>query len=414
MTKIKLYLQDSLGNFLDSKRQEIKNSIESESDDYILNVGEAQYIEYFKNEFTIDVPEIHTNKVYADTYETEIPGNKFPSEFMIREPHKSFKRDIIVYHIPYSGNIDLLKFRPSTWSSLAGYEVEIDSHSQTIKLEFINFYDNADKINQAYKEAIRFIFSSYGHLKQEIELYNEGLESYIRSIFERRREQINKKSDILASLGVPIKKKDDTPQTFAVPNPKMREKITVKPVVQRKGFKPEPTLDDDNYQKILKIINDIGKNFERMPSTYVEKKEENLRDHILMTLDPNFQYGSASGETFNKSGKTDIQLRHDTSVVFIAECKFWAGGKAYLNTIDQLLGYLTWRDSKTSIVIFVPNKDFTAVLEKVKEVTKNHPNYVREQSYGDETWFNYIFSLPTDANKEIKLAVQMFHLPNNK
>jgi len=411
VTRIKLYIEGSLRNLLDSKRQEIKSRIESESDDYILNVGEAQYIEHLKSDFFLDVPEIHTDKVYADTYETEVHGSRFPAEFMIRDPHKSFKRDIIVYHIPYSGSIHLLKFQPSTWTSSAGYEIEIDTRSQTIKLEFINFHNDPEKIQRAYNDSVRYILSSYGHLKQDIEAYNSGLEGYIQSTLNGRRQQISKKSDFLASLGVPVKKKDDTPQTFAVPKPKLREKITVKPVVHEKGFKPEPTLDDDNYQKILKIINDIGKNFERMPSTYSGKKEEDLRDHIIMTLDPNFEYGSVSGETFNKTGKTDIQLRHDSSVVFIAECKFWAGEKVYFKTIDQLLGYLTWRDSKTSVVIFVPNKDFTAVLDTVKEVTKNHPNYVRNQLVSDETWLNYVFSLPTDPNKEIKLAVQLFHLP---
>lgn len=408
---MKIYAEDRLDNLLGSKMQEIKSRIESESDDYILNVGEEQYIEHLKTEFILDVPEIHIDKVYVDTYERDIPGSRFPMEFMISNPHKSFKKDIIVYHIPYTGSIDLLKFRPSSWTSMAGYEIQINRQSQTIVLEYINFYDDASKIKRAYDDSVRYIFGSYGHLKNDIEGYNNGLEGFIRSTINARRQQINRKSDFLSSLGVPIKKKDSTPQTFAVAKPRLREKISVKPVVHSKGFKPEPTLDADNYKKILKIINDVGKNFERLPSTYSDKEEEDLRDHILMILDPNFEYGSASGETFNKSGKTDIQLRHDSSVVFISECKFWGGEKAFLKTIDQLLGYLTWRDSKTSVVIFVRNKDFTSVLETVKKATPNHPNFVREATQSDESWFNYIFSLPDDPNKELKLAVQLFHIP---
>jgi len=408
---MKIYAEDTLDNLLTSKRLEIKNRIESESEDYILNVGEEQYIEYLKSEFTIEIPEIHTDKVYVDTYERDIPGNRFPMEFMISDPHKSFKKDIIVYHIPYTGSIELLRFRPSTWTSMAGYEIQIDRQSRTIVLEYINFYNDAEKINRAYNDSVRYILGSYNYLKNDIESYNNGLEGYIRSTINARRQQISRKTDFIASLGVPIKKKEETPQTFAVPQPKLKQKIQVRPIVHAKGFKPEPTLDNDNYLKILKIINDIGKNFERLPSTYSNKEEEDLRDHILMILDPNFEYGSASGETFNKTGKTDIQLRHDSSVVFISECKFWGGEKVYLKTIDQLLGYLTWRDSKTSVIIFVRNKDFSAVLETVKKATKNHPNYISELPDSDESWFNYIFSLPIDSNKEIKMAVQLYHLP---
>lgn len=408
---MKIYAEDTLDNLLSSKRLEIKNRIESETEDYILNVGEEQYLEYLKSEFTLDVPEIHTDKVYVDTYERDIPGNRFPMEFIISNPHKTFKKDIVVYHIPYSGSIELLKFRPSSWSSMAGYEINIDKPSRTIVLEYINFYNDAEKIKRSFDDSVRYIFGSYGHLKSDIEAYNNGLENFIRSTISARRQRISRKTDFIASLGVPIKKKTGAPQTFAVSQPKLKDKIQVRPIVHTKGFKPEPTLDNDNYIKILKIINDVGKNFERLPSVYAGKYEEHLRDHILLTLDPNFEFGSASGETFNKTGKTDIQLRYDSSVVFVAECKYWEGEKGFLATIDQLLGYLTWRDSKTSVVMFVTNKGFSSVLETAKEAVKKHPNFVGEKVASDDNWFNYTFSLPDDTNKEIQMAVQLYHLP---
>lgn len=193
---------------------------------------------------------------------------------------------------------------------------------------------------------------------------------------------------------------------------KVRPKIIVeKPTVREKGFKPEPTLNDGIYSDILRIIHDVGKQFERLPATYTGKNEEQLRDHILLILEPNFE-GSATGETFNKTGKTDILLRYEGSNVFIAECKFWRGEKAYIATIDQLLGYLTWRDSKAAIVLFVSNKDFTSVLNTVKEVTPKHRNFLRSYGEYDETWLRYGIHLDGDPNRELKLAVMLFHIPS--
>jgi hypothetical protein len=409
--QISLYIEDTLDNFLSTRARELKEKIESESEDYILNVGEQQYMDYLKSEYIIEIPEIHIDKVYVDTYEKNIPGSRFPSGFAIMNPSKTFKRYIIKYHIPYSGSIRLLRFRPSSWTGMAGYKIKIEESSNTIVLEYINFYDDPEKIKKEYENTLRYILASYPTLKSDIEIFNNSLENFIKTTLTKRRQKIAKKSKFISALGVPLKEKSNIPKTFAVPQPKLREKIQVKPIFHSKGFKPEPTLDNDNYLKILKIINDVGKNFERLPSTYSDKYEEDLRDHILMILDPNFEYGSATGETFNKKGKTDIQLRHDSSVVFTAECKFWKGKKEFLATIDQLLGYLTWRDSKTSVVIFVTNKGFTEVLEKAKDSIKNHPNYVSEKHANDKNWFNYIFSLPDDENKEIQLAVQLFHLP---
>ncbi len=93
------------------------------------------------------------------------------------------------------------------------------------------------------------------------------------------------------------------------------------------------------------------------------KDEETLRDLLLMVLSPHFQ--SVSGETFNKTGKTDILIRHEGKNLFVAECAIWKGSNQFLGKIDQLLSYLTWRDSKTALICFVRNKDVANVLNTI-------------------------------------------------
>ena len=145
-------------------------------------------------------------------------------------------------------------------------------------------------------------------------------------------------------------------RTFSVPS--VKKKVVPKPVVPPIAGPPEPTLDQETYEDVLRVINDTGKVMERLPSTYANKDEEALRDHLIMVLEPNFE-GSTTGETFNRAGKTDILIRHENSNVFVAECKFWAGRQKHLATIDQLLTYLTWRDSKTAVICFVDRQNFT-------------------------------------------------------
>jgi hypothetical protein len=99
--------------------------------------------------------------------------------------------------------------------------------------------------------------------------------------------------------------------------------------------------------------------------------EEDLRQHFLVQLNGQFE-GAASGETFNFSGKTDILIREKDRNIFIAECKFWIGGKNFLATITQLLNYLSWRDTKTAVLIFNRNKDFSGVLETIEATLTNH------------------------------------------
>jgi len=406
----RIFSSGSISGKFNSTIESIKKSVENESEDYILNVNETEYINHLIEKNSMDIPEIMFEDVYADSFEKEVPAEYFPMSFHVSEGEK-YKKEIIQFIIPVNGNTNLLSNSPASSISLGGGGGNFHINGNTIIAEFINFNNDPIKIKQDYDNELRGVHRNYETLKSDISKFNNSLATNIKLLLTQRKQTLLSKNNLMSSLGVPLKKKANISNTFSVPQPKLKEKISIKPSVTEKGFKPEPTLDDANYRHILKLINDVGKNFERMPSVYKGKEEEDLRDHILMTLDPNFEFGSASGETFNKSGKTDIQLRYDSSVIFIAECKFWSGEKGYLRTISQLLNYLTWRDTKASVVMFVRQKDFTTILEKVENSTIEHGNYLGFVDKSDENWFNYRFHINGDKNRELKLAIQLFHLP---
>lgn len=405
--KIRIFAEQDATDYLDKIIGKVRDTIESESDDYLLNVNEGIYLDHIVDRFSVDQLEIHNSDLYVSTYEMDIPAERFPRDFYVRNG-KSYKKDIIKYHIPFSGNTELLRCKPNP-SVMWSMPVTIENNE--ITFEIINFRNNPEEIKREAEKNKTNIMVIYGYLDKQISSFNRSIREEARKIFRARKDRLLKKSDLLSSLGVPIKRKNGVPETFSVSTKKAKPRITVKkPEVHEKGYKPEPTLDDKIYQDILRIIHDFGKQLERQPSTYSGKCEEHLRDHILLMLEPNFE-GSATGETFNKTGKTDILLRHENSNVFVAECKFWSGKKAYLASIDQLLGYLTWRDSKAAVVLFVSNKDFSHILKTVKEITPRHENYLRPYGEYDETWLQYGFHLKGDPNREIKLAVMMFHIP---
>jgi hypothetical protein len=108
-------------------------------------------------------------------------------------------------------------------------------------------------------------------------------------------------------IGVPIRKKSSLAPTFSVPVTS-RKTITPKPLASTAPFVQEPALDNSVYVEILQVIEDSGRVIERHPSLYEGKDEEGLRDYFIVQLEPRFE-GSTTGETFNKSGKTDILMR---------------------------------------------------------------------------------------------------------
>lgn len=287
-------------------------------------------------------------------------------------------------------------------------EVGIDTFKSEISFDIINRSDKPEQINKDADRIIENIQKQLAYVIKEIEQYNKNLESQTTTRVKSRKAELLKQSDLLGSLGVPIKKSPDVPDTFAIPAPQ-KKTIIKKPTAPNTSFKPEPTLDPSTYAEILKICHDTGVEIERHPDIYIDKDEETLRDHFLMVLSPHFQ--SVTGETFNKSGKTDILVRHEGKNVFVAECKFWAGIKAYHKTIDQLLGYLTWRDSKAAILCFIKNKELEPVLEQIEAETTKHACFVKYDGKITESRFKFHFHLKEDITRGVEVEVLCFHFP---
>lgn len=407
---MRIFAESELRQLLESNTNRLRDEIDGQNDDYLLNVNEQKFIDYLAAKYVIDNLTLRFDQVAVSTEEKEVRAEDFPSHFYVRSG-ETYKKPVIRYHLPFDGNAYLLKLVPSTrymWTA------DVDIEDGNICFEIINFQDDPQEIKRQADEILNHIRGQAENVQGEVDSYNKRLPQDVNQLFQDRKQRILKNNDLISALGVPIRKRSDVPSTFSVPTPQIPKKISVsKPAVKETGYKPEPTLDESTYKEILKIIHDVGRQFEKMPSTYSGKSEEELRDHFLLFLEPQFE-GSATGETFNKSGKTDILLRYEGSNVFIAECKFWKGPKSYLKTVDQLLGYLTWRDSKTAIIIFVQSLDFSSVVSQIESLSQQHTNYLGFMSRSDETWFNFRFHMKDDPNRELKLAVLLFHIPPSK
>jgi hypothetical protein len=174
----------------------------------------------------------------------------------------------------------------------------------------------------------------------------------------------------------------------------------------------DPTLLEEHYKNILGIVEKMTLVMERSPSAFAEMEEEHIRFHYLVQL--NGQYdGAAVGEAFNFRGKTDILVRHQNHNLFIAECKFWSGPKGLKETVDQILGYVTWRDTKTALIIFVDRKNFTSVVEEALKAMSEHPQVLGRGKKEGETRYRYTVKLPTDPDRQITLTLMLFNVPKS-
>ena len=149
---------------------------------------------------------------------------------------------------------------------------------------------------------------------------------------------------------------------------------------------------------------------ERNPRVFSVAPEETIRDHYLVQLNGQYE-GTATGETFNGAGHTDIIVRDDNVNLFVAECKIWHGQKEFAEAIDQLLSYVTWRDTKTALIIFSRNVDTGAVVQNAITALQQHPNYKRDARMEGETRIRAVFGKPGDHSRDIILTALVVAIP---
>jgi hypothetical protein len=127
------------------------------------------------------------------------------------------------------------------------------------------------------------------------------------------------------------------------------------------------------------------------------------RNLVVSMLNANYP-GSTTAETFNKLGSTDIRLRVDEGNVLIAECKIWTGAKAYTDGLDQLFGYLTWRQNYGLLITFSKNKSLSAVVDQAKKATHAHPSFVAGSLVDHSpTRFSSRHQHPQDSSKLVEV-----------
>jgi hypothetical protein len=265
------------------------------------------------------------------------------------------------------------------------------------------------EFNKAKEDFKRSAFANLNNSKQFIERWNKNLKPFIEEVFKAHKEKYQQENDFFSAINVKV----NTNTTSVFSTPTITKKIVPQPIINKnQEFSSEPTMSSEMYNDILKVIYESGKNMEKKPALYQNKDEEGLRDQFLFVLETRYEGTTATGETFNRGGKTDIILKYakDGSNLFVAECKFWHGASEFLKAISQLFDrYLTWRDSKTALIMFVTNKDFTSVINVVREEIKKHAYFTKETGQRGETSFSFIFHLPQDVNKAVLFEVMLFH-----
>ena len=402
-----LFFGSDLSSVLHGQEQRLFQEINSLSEDQILSSSHEDLRTYFVEKYLMEAPEIDEAGITTEKGDAQIDvSGRF--EYLARDrsrPHLIIGTRVAFY-VPFTGDPQLFKCKASTYS-LNPPRGMVENN----ELKFV--YDRptgeAGRIPDEFQDDLTRLKQGLSWTAGDVAQFNGTIRGKIDQAINARREKLLQDRRLVESIGYPLRTREGVSDTYVWPE--VRRRITPQlPAVTSEPYSPEPTLVVDDYEHIMSVISSMAKVMERSPNAFKNMGEEDLRTHFLMQLNGHYE-GQATGETFNYAGKTDILVRADDKNIFIAECKFWSGSEGFKEAIDQLLGYTSWRDTKTALLVFNRSTNMSTVLSRIPEAVKEHSSYKAERDYASETGFQYIFGHRDDPNRELTLTVLVFDVP---
>lgn len=304
---------------------------------------------------------------------------------------------------PHPQRNDYLKFGPSTTrlNTEPAWRFEGDV--------LVHEVEATEAAVESGKDDIRFWL---GNRNKDIELGNKSLPDRVRAVWENRRKRLEdeyaRTQQVIKNLNIPLHRNPDAPVKPVEIKPRPLRTALRKPVA--KTAPTEPTLRREDVIDLVTFIERYARTFEVTPKAYAKMAEEELRDLLQGMLNANYP-DSATGETFRKLGKTDISFCVEKGHVLVCECKFWSGAKGYVSALEQLFGYVTWRESHGVLIHFCKLKDMNRAVEDAKRMIGEHESFASGSLRAvSETRFTSRHNHPQDTERSLELHHLFFDL----
>lgn len=394
-------------DFFNKETNKIIEEINSLDNEYLLNARKEDIFDNLILEAIFEEVVLKTSeKVVSDNRAARIPRyDSFDrTTYMVQG-------SILEISIPFEGNPIFFEMRASHYS-LSGYsEISIYRNNITLNFEYLEQEAQSEQLKKKIDSAIKNLEQGVEFANNDIREHNEKIRGIISLHLDKRILSAKKIVEAVHGLGIPVKS-NSVPDTY-VSDVKRIVRISeiATQAISRTGKNElAPVLSSDDFNYILEVLSSESKTMERTPSVFANLDEESIRTLFLMHLNGHFE-GSATGETFNNSGKTDILIREKDKNIFIAECKFWKGEKSFNDAIDQLLSYLTWRDCKCALLIFNKNRDSHSVAEKMHSIMMNRNEFKAFLEKRSDGTILYQFAKVDEPRNPIIIATQLFDIP---
>lgn len=202
-----LFNQIDLRAIAEVQKQKLIRAIDAYDPNKLLHSDMDSLCEMFEQEYKLEAPKLDRQSISTKQEEAQVDVSRDPNRF-IRDRSKPFYVDGIrvTLYVPYSGNKDLFKCSPSTFTTTLP-RAHVGDKEVVVYYELVS--PNAQQVRTLFQRDLSEIEKHLSWVENDVSVYNEAIRSTIKARIEMRKQRISEVEGIATELGFKMREGEE-------------------------------------------------------------------------------------------------------------------------------------------------------------------------------------------------------------
>jgi len=231
---------------LENQRRQARAAVEALTPAQMNAATDGEIIASVLSRFRIEPLAIHADKLKVDHVESQMDVSQHRDRAVFDHSRPCIiKANQITLRIPFTGEPDLLRVQPSTYT-LNPPRGRVQANGDLGGLILLTMTRPLDEGGEAFnrwiQDQVKSIEGYAATSRADVERFNADLVGQVREAVTRRRAQLQQQGQLLAKLVVPLHSTSDAPAPIPMP------KRVLKPLPSPQAVEQEYTISADDFE----------------------------------------------------------------------------------------------------------------------------------------------------------------------
>lgn len=201
-----LFWEAAIFDVLQQRQEEIKAEVAAIPASAFDEIPDKQLVREVATKFKLELPILEEDRICQSSREVDVDVSGDPMR-LIWDRSRPFyvKAAEITVTIPFKGDVNLFRIRPSTFSTNPPRgEVE----GTELHLSFRRIDNDGAALKRDFEQALASIKQHLGWLEQDVARFNGAIGTQIQGLVAQRKQAVAARAEMVAALGLPPRRKE--------------------------------------------------------------------------------------------------------------------------------------------------------------------------------------------------------------